>query len=372
MSELLTRTALYDEHLACGARMVDFAGWEMPVQYNDGIIAEHVHTRTKASIFDICHMGEFRVIGQSAAEELDAIFARPVKDQKPGTCRYNFLLNEAGGVIDDLIVYRISDCEFYIVVNASTRPADFKKISSMLSKYCTIADESDQTAKIDLQGPLAAKALSLLEPKLDGYPSYYSWIKCKIMEVPCLLSRTGYTGELGFELYFDASSAREIWRALLAIEFVKPAGLGARDTLRLEMGYPLYGHELDENTTPIEAGFAKILRLELKRKFSGSEKLSERSQAKWLVGIELDGRRAARIGAEVFDGNRKVGQICSGAFAPSLTKAVALAYVNNETLSKPGTELEMRAEKMSVKGKVVPLPFYKLGTARALIFLEEL
>lgn len=360
----LKMTPLNGIHAGLGARMVPFAGWNMPVQYPEGILAEHRHTRTHASIFDIFHMGEFRVRGEGAAAWLDSILARAVADQKPGTCRYNFLLTDRGTVIDDLIVYRIGESEFFIVVNAGTKDGDAERFRGLLPKGITFADESSATAKIDLQGPESADVLAALGLKKETLPLYYKWMNAEIAGVPCLLSRTGYTGELGFELYFDTAKSEKIWNLLLGQKNVKPAGLGARDTLRLEMGYPLYGHELNLDTTPVEAGFGKILKLDEKRNFVGSETLRNSHPAKRLVGIILEGRRAAREGTEVLIDGRPAGKVSSGTFAPSLDRAVAMAYVSTEFQTPQGKDVELVTGKTNINGKISEPPFYMNGTAR--------
>ncbi|HBC88985.1 MAG TPA: glycine cleavage system aminomethyltransferase GcvT [Lentisphaeria bacterium] len=368
----LKATPLYDRHLALGAKMVPFAGWLMPVQYAEGIIAEHKHTRTLASIFDIFHMGEFRVKGEGSAIALDKILARAVADQKSGTCRYNFLLNDKGTVIDDLIVYRIAENEFFIVVNAGTRDTDAARFRELLPKGISFTDESDSTAKIDLQGPESADVLVALGLKKESLPLYYRWMNTAISGIPCLLSRTGYTGELGFEIYFPADKSEFMWNLLLAQKNVKPAGLGARDTLRLEMGYPLYGHELNLNTTPVEAGFSEIIRLGDNRDFIGSDVLRNSQLKKRLVGIELDGRRAAREGTNVLIDGNPVGTVSSGAFSPSLEKSVAMAFISEEFKISDGMGLELATEKFKVSGKIASLPFYKSGTARINIIQDKL
>lgn len=366
MSELenLKITPLNNRHIQLGAKMVPFAGWNMPVQYGDGIIAEHNHTRTHVAIFDIFHMGEFRIKGVSSAIALDRILARPLADQKPGTCRYSFLLTEKGTVIDDLIVYRIDDNEFFIVVNAGTRDTDAARFRELLPKDVSFSDESDATAKIDLQGPESADVLVSLGLNRENLPAYYRWISTQISGIPCLLSRTGYTGELGFEIYFPANKSETMWNILLEQKNVKPVGLGARDTLRLEMGYPLYGHELNLETTPVEAGFAPILKLGEKRDFVGSEILRTSQPKKRLVGIELDGRRTAREGTPVFISGKEAGKVSSGTFSPSLGKAIALAYINGASEIISGTEVELVSERFRVTGKTTGIPFYKNGTAR--------
>ncbi len=364
INENLKITPLNGRHIALDARMVPFAGWNMPVQYPEGILAEHRHTRTHVSIFDIFHMGEFRVKGPGAAQELDRILARAVANQKPGTCRYNFLLTEKGTVIDDLIVYRISESEFYIVVNAGTRDGDAARLKELLPKSISFADESDATAKIDLQGPESADMLVGLGLERENLPLYYKWTNTEIAGIPCLLSRTGYTGELGFELYFDTGKSEKMWNLLLEQKNVKPAGLGARDTLRLEMGYPLYGHELNLETTPVEAGFGQLLKLEEKRNFIGAEILRNSQPAKKLVGIVLEGRRAAREGTEVLIDGQHAGKVSSGTFAPSLEKAVSMAYISTEFQFQLGKDVELVTGRTNINGKISEIPFYKGGTAR--------
>jgi aminomethyltransferase len=362
--ENLKITPLNSRHIDLGAKMVPFAGWNMPVQYKEGIITEHKHTRSHVSIFDIFHMGEFRIKGEKSAIALDRILARPVADQKPGTCRYSFLLTEKGTVIDDLIVYRIDENEFFIVVNAGTRDADAAQFRELLPKDVSFADESDATAKIDLQGPESADVLVLLGLNKEILPSYYRWIKSQICGIPCLVSRTGYTGELGFEIYFSADKSEIMWNILLEQKNVKSAGLGARDTLRLEMGYPLYGHELNLETTPVEAGFAQLLKLGEKRDFMGAENLRNSQPGKRLVGIELDGRRVAREGTPVFISGRESGKVSSGTFSPSLGKAIALAYINGGSEISTGIEVELVTDRFRISGKTATVPFYKDGTAK--------
>ncbi len=357
------RTVLYDKHLALGARFVPFSGWEMPVNYSDGIIAEHLQTRKNAALFDICHMGEFRVSGPQAERALDRIVARTVRKQQPGTCRYNFLLDENGGVKDDIIVYRMGPEEFFIVVNAGTKDGDADWIRGKLDGAAEFADESDFTAKLDLQGPESGAVLESLGFKSSSLPGYYKFIFAEIAGAKCLLSRTGYTGELGYEIYIHADHAGKVWDALLADGRVKPAGLGARDTLRLEMAYPLYGHELNTATTPIEAGFGRMLDLSEDRVFIGGEALRNSRPRKKLVGIELDGKRAAREGSEIMSEGAKIGEISSGSYAPSLGRAVALGYVPADFPSGNGP-VEVFFKKIAFKGCFSELPFYKNGTAR--------
>jgi len=366
MDEKLLETPLAVEHRALGARMVPFAGWLMPVQYADGILAEHHHCRQHAALFDICHMGEFRVKGVQAAADLDRILARPVADQSVGSCRYNFSLNERGGVRDDLIVYRLAADEFYLVVNAGPCASDAAWIGGHLSALTVFVDESAATAKLDLQGPEAAAVLGRLG-LAASLPRYYHFQQTTIAGMPVLLSRTGYTGELGFELYFAAKAAVKVWRLLLADPAVKPAGLGARDTLRLEMGYPLYGHEMDETTTPIEAGFGAMLKLGQPREFIGSAVLRDPNAGqprRRLIGMALESKRAARAGAPIYYGDEVVGAVSSGAVAPSLDRAVAMGYVRADLDLPAGAALELDNGRVRLTAKVAALPFYGAGSAR--------
>jgi len=313
-------------------------------------------------------MGEFRVTGKNAAAALDVVFARPVADQKPGVCRYNFLLDESGNVMDDLIVYRISDTEFFIVVNAGCRESDAALIRSQLPETIVFADESDATAKLDLQGPESAKVLAGLGLDAGSLPAYYHFRSVSIAGIDCLLSRTGYTGELGFELYLPSGRAVELWNRLLENEAVQPAGLGARDTLRLEMGYALYGHELNDRLTPLEAGYGPMLKLDAhpERVFHGSEALRRHRVVRNLVGIRLEGRRAARAGCEILDnGNRVIGQVTSGAFGPSLGCAVAMGYLESGARPADG-KVQLKTDRAMLEGELCSLPFYREGTAKAM------
>jgi aminomethyltransferase len=363
----IRNTPLLECHQAAGARMVPFSGWNMPVQYKDGILAEHKHTREKVGLFDICHMGEFRVTGPGALEALDSIFARPVFNQRVGLCRYNFLLNKDGKVMDDLIVYRLAEDDFFIVVNAGTRAGDSEMIQSQLPEDVVFEDVSELTAKLDLQGPLAAEVLAQAGLKADELPAYFNWGEVLINDIPVLISRTGYTGELGFELYFDVDDAVEMWDYLLSFDVVKPIGLGARDTLRLEVGYALYGHELTEEYTPLDAGYGPMLKLKdfPERKFTGREALESGEPKYKLVAITLEGRRAARAGADIFNMEEvKIGTVTSGAFGPSIEVAVAMGYINSDSPQDIGDEVLLSAGRATIKGVITELPFYKDGTVR--------
>ena len=349
------------KHIELSAKMGPFGGWNMPVQYPEGIIKEHEHTRSHASIFDCSHMGQFRLRGNDVARDLDRLFPRLVSNQKIDSCRYNFLLTETGTVCDDLIVYRIAEHEFYMVVNGGTISSDAEYIKEHLSVSTEFIDESESTVKFDIQGPETQRIL-VQNKLLDDYKlKYFRFFSKKIQGIPCLISRTGYTGELGFEIYSDVNYADELWDTLINCSSIRPAGLGARDTLRLEMGYPLYGHELNRDVTPHEAGFGKIL--DMDHEFIAKAAL-EREPSKRLVGIRFRGRRAVREGAPVYDSNhREIGKITSGSYSPSLRCAIAMAYLHNGVASQD-TQVFGKINNRFISGVIESLPFYKNGTAR--------
>ena len=351
-------TPLHARHKEQNARMVAFAGWDMPVQYV-GIIAEHKHTRSKASIFDICHMGEFLLEGKAARQSLEKITTHNLKSLTPGRCAYGFLLNPEGGVLDDLIVYCLREDQYMLVVNGACTDSDFAWIRARLPKEVSFKDISEQTAKIDLQGP---KAYLVLENVL-GHDfrslKYFNFTHTEFQGGPLLVSRTGYTGELGYEFYVDADRASALWDKLLSDERVLPAGLGARDTLRLEMGYPLYGQDLDTRHTPVEAGYQALLTSEAD--YVGKDnalRVRER-----LVGLEISGRQSARHHNKMFlPSGREVGVVTSGSFAPSLGHAIALAFVAADVAEEENFLIDTGRTKLSaVRANT---PFYKQGTAR--------
>ena len=252
------KTPLWDWHIAHGAKMAPFAGWDMPIQYK-GIVAEHTHTRGKVSVFDICHMAEFVIKGPGAGEALAKAVTINIATLKPQHCRYGFMLNESGGVIDDLIVYHIEADHYMLVVNAACREDDFAAVKAHISGGITLTDESDRLGKIDIQGPKTVEVLERILPGPWRQMPYFTLTRTEFAGVPLLASRTGYTGELGFELYVPMEKTLALWEACLADNDVEPAGLGARDTLRLEAGLPLYGQDLDTSHTPAEAGYDAML-----------------------------------------------------------------------------------------------------------------
>lgn len=356
MSELRT-TPLTAWHAAHGAKMAPFAGWEMPIQY-EGILAEHLHTREHAGLFDICHMGEFLISGQGAGAALAGAVSHNLATLKAGRCRYGFLLNEQGNVLDDCIVYRFGDDDFMIVVNAACAADDFATLRARLPESVSLRDVSDETAKIDLQGPDSLDVLEALTGENFHSLPYFGFVKTTWDGAPLMVSRTGYTGELGFELYLPPAKALPFWEALLRDSRVKPAGLGARDTLRLEAGLPLYGHELDEHHNPAEAGMGRMMTSEAG--YVGKAGASEIRQC--LLGLELEGRRAARNGDTVLLDGKEAGVVTSGSFAPSLGKVIAFAWVNRDAAG--ATDFTIRTARAELRAVKAEMPFYKDGTAR--------
>ena len=354
--EGLERTPLYDEHKALGARLVDFAGYEMPVQY-EGIKAEHEAVRNHAGLFDVSHMGEAVFRGPEAEAAVQRLVTRDVGRLDSGQAGYCAVCYEDGGTVDDVIVYRRED-DFLIVINASNREKDvehFRKNTEDLD--VEVADESDDWALLALQGPKAAELLQdLTSTELSGLKPF-RFARGEVEGVPALISRTGYTGEDGFEIYLRPDGAPRVWRRLIEAG-AAPAGLGARDTLRLEAGLCLYGNELDAETTPLEAGIGFAVHLDKETRFIGQRALLLEDTGglrKKLVGFEMEGRGIARHGHHVTSGAEIVGEVTSGTKSPTLDRAIGLALVD------PGVDdwFEIVIRDNPVPAKAVPLPFYK-------------
>lgn len=356
MSDLL-KTPLYEWHVANNAKMAPFGGWNMPIQYK-GIVAEHMHTREKAGIFDICHMGEFILKGPGAKEALAKAVCINLETLKPQRCRYGFLLNEHGGILDDLVVYRIDTDTYMIVVNAACRANDFATIKSRLPAGLPFTDVSDETGKLDLQGPTSLAVLERVLPGPWRDLPYFGLVQSEFEGAPLLIGRAGYTGELGFELYVAADKTPALWEKLLADPDVMPVGLGARDTLRLEAGLPLYGQDIDENHTPAEAGYGGMLTSPAD--YVGKTRAADVREK--LIALAIPCRRSARHhDAVVFEGN-EVGTVTSGSFAPSLGQAIALAYVSKEYAD--AENYSVMASKTELPAVKVDRPFYTEGTVK--------
>lgn len=363
MSDIF-ETPLSQWHRDHGAKMAPFAGWDMPIQY-EGIIVEHEQTRKSAALFDICHMGEFLVRGEGAAAALSRAVTHNLETLKPGKCRYGFLLNAAGNTLDDLIVYRFGEDSFMLVVNGACVSTDFAALRERLPASVELVDVSNETGKIDLQGPLSLDVLeAALGENFHDLP-YFSFRETTFGGEKLMVSRTGYTGELGYELYLPWGKVLPMWETLLADQGkgrVKPAGLGARDTLRLESGLPLYGHELDTNHNPCEAGMGKMLNSTAE--YVGKAGAQEVRQV--LFGLRIEGRRAARAGdVLMLPSGEEVGVVTSGSFAPTLGCVVAFAWA--DAAHADVKEFQVRAARAALPAVVVEMPFYREGTARKVL-----
>lgn len=376
----MQRTALHEEHLALGARMVDFAGWEMPVQYA-GVIEEHRAVRTAAGLFDLGHMGEIRVSGPDAGAALDYALISTPSALVIGRAQYSMIVNEAGGILDDLVVYRIGDADWLVVANASNRTIVAAALRERASGSVTVMDESDNTSMIAIQGVTSAEVLGSLiaEEERTGFHALrnYSAVSLRLAiagsTVTTLIARTGYTGEVGYELYVENANAVALWRALLAAgssispgTSLQPIGLGARDTLRLEAGMPLYGNELREELTPFDVGLGRVVKLDKPNGFVGNEALLARSTrderfGRALVGLRVTGRGIARHGYEVRrPGGATIGLITSGTHSPSLGYPIALADLDAGAAPfTPGEALEVLIRGEGVAAEVAGVPFIR-------------
>jgi aminomethyltransferase len=375
-SEELKRTPLYQAHIDLGGKMVDFGGWNMPVQYTAGVIEEHMRTRTQAGLFDVSHMGEIWVEGEDAIPFVNRITTNDVTQLVDGQAQYSALTNEKGGVVDDLLVYRFDQGKLLLVVNASTTDKDWDWITSRASgpgaatgkPNITLTNASADYCQIAVQGPLATVILEkLTDTDLSGI-KYYHFTVGMVDGVDAIISRTGYTGEDGFEVYAAADKARQLWDRLLDAGYygsdtgILPAGLAARNTLRLESGMSLYGHELSDDITPIEANLGWITKLQ-KGDFTGSDILREQKEkgiTRRLVGFEMTDRGIARDDFDVYIDDKKVGYVTSGSPAPFLKKNIGLAFVPVE-FANVGQEITIDVRGKKLAGIIVPTPFYKRG-----------
>jgi aminomethyltransferase len=352
------RTPLYDWHAAHGGRMVDFAGWDMPVQYTS-IIEEHTAVRTAAGLFDISHMGRLSFGGPAALDLIQHVYTNDAASLKDGQVRYGLVCNTQGGIRDDVLVYRWP-YGFTMVVNASNRD----KIVAWLEAHrggrdVQVTDQTLQTCMVAMQGPEAMKRCRGLTDADAEALSYYHATPSRYKDRPCVVSRTGYTGEDGLEVMAGAAVAVELWEDLVA-RGCKPCGLGARDTLRLEAAMPLYGHELTEEIDPFQARLAWAVKMD-KGDFIGRDALARRRKDRALrqrVGLELTGKRAGREGAAVLQGGKEVGRVTSGTFSPTLGKVIAMAYVD-PPLAKPDLICAVDIRGQAADARVVPLPFYR-------------
>jgi aminomethyltransferase len=361
----LKRTPLFERHRALGARLVEFGGWEMPVQYS-GILEEHKAVRQRAGLFDVSHMGEFRVEGPGALDFLQGLVPNDVSRLAENQALYSQICLENGGTLDDLIIYSRGAERYMVVVNAGTMEKDWAWFSQHSNGHADVSltNVSDATGLIALQGPAAQRILQPLTATPLESILYYHCLPGTVSSIECLISRTGYTGEDGFELYCTAEHTGELWDTLLAAgqpEGLLPCGLGARDTLRLEAGYCLYGHELTESITPLEAGLGWTVKLNKGADFIGKQALEDEKRdglRQKLVGLVPRERGIPRAGYGIFANGERVGEVTSGTQAPTLGHPVALGYVP-PIHAAPGTTVEIDIRGKLVPAEIVALPFYK-------------
>jgi len=359
----MNNTALTDKHISLGAKMVPFAGYNMPVQY-EGINAEHATVRKAVGVFDVSHMGEFILKGENALDLIQRVISNDASKLYDGKVQYAYLPNEDGGIVDDLLIYRIDEKTYMLVVNASNIEKDWNWISKFNTNGVEMHNISDKTSLLAVQGPKAAEALqSLTEIDLASM-EYYTFTKGVFAGVEnVVVSATGYTGAGGFEIYCDNEHAEKIWDAVFeagAAFNIKPIGLGARDTLRLEMGFCLYGNDIDDTTSPIEAGLGWVTKFT--KTFTNSEALlaqKETGVKRRLIGFEMIERGIPRHDYEIVDeAGNVIGKVTSGTQSPSLQKAIGMGYVAKEN-AKEGSDIYISIRNNNIKAKVVKFPFYK-------------
>lgn len=365
-TEQLQRTALYNVHVALGAKMVPFAGFEMPVYYK-GIVAEHTAVRERVGIFDVSHMGEVTVKGPRALDFVQKITVNDASTLADGQAQYSAMCLESGGIIDDLLVYRKGENDYLLVINASNIAKDFAWMEQNAFDGVELENVSDAYTLLAVQGPRSVDTLrKLTSVDLEAIP-YYHFVEGELAGVPMIISRTGYTGELGFELYMpsDPGTSEQVWKSVMeaGAEFgIEPTGLGARDTLRLEMGYCLYGNDIDESTNPIEAGLGWITKVN-KGEFNGRDvivKVKEEKPKRKLVAFEMNERAIPRQHYPIVVNGAAVGEVMSGTSSPTLGKGIGMGYVPTEHAAV-GTVIEISIRDKGVPATIVKLPFVKKG-----------
>jgi len=371
VTETLKRTSLFETHKAAGARIVPFAGWEMPVQY-EGVIPEHKAVRSAAGLFDVSHMGEFIVEGAGATAFLDGLLTNDVTKVVDGQAQYNVMLYDNATIVDDLIVYKRGAEKWLVIVNAGNIDKDFAWMKARVPAGVTLRNDSDAWALLALQGPKAAEILqSLTKTELAPIKTYH-FAEGEVAGMKAILARTGYTGEDGFELAVAANEAPALWRALMeagASKGLKPVGLGARDTLRLEMKYALYGNDIDDTTNPLEAGLGWVVKLGKAATFVGKtalEAIKAKGLTRKLVGFDMTERGIARHGYKILDPKTKaeIGIVTSGTQSPSLDRPIAVGYVNS-AYAAVGSEIAVEIRGEPRLAKVVETPFYNRPPSQA-------
>lgn len=356
------KTTLYDTHVKYGGKMVPFAGYLLPVQYGQGVIAEHMAVRTGCGLFDVSHMGEIRCSGEDALNNLNHLLTNDFANMYDGQARYSPMCNESGGVVDDLIVYKVRDHHYFIVVNASNKDKDFAWMKAHQSGDAVFEDISGGIGQIALQGPLAQTILKKVTDEGALPDRYYSAVfEAVVAKIPCMISKTGYTGEDGYELYMAAADAPALWEALMDAgreDGLIPCGLGARDTLRLEAAMPLYGHEMDDDISPLEAGLGFAVKMG-KDDFIGKKGIEARGPlTRKRVGLKVTGRGIIREHEKIYDGEVEAGHSTSGTHGPYLGYPVAMALLDIR-FAQPGTMVEAEVRGRRIAAEVIALPFYK-------------
>ena len=355
-------TPLYDCHVAAGGKIVPFGGYLLPVQYETGVIKEHMAVRTACGLFDVSHMGELMLTGPDALQNVQMFTTNDCSGMYDGQVRYSPMCNEQGGVVDDILVYRVHETAYLLVVNASNQDKDAKWISSRLSGDVQFEDLSDSIAQLALQGPASPGILAKLTAEEQIPKKYYSFVKeADVQGIRCLISRTGYTGEMGYELYCAAADGPKLWNMLLEAgkeEGLIPCGLGARDTLRLEASMPLYGHEMDDTVSPLETDLGFFVKLE-KEAFIGKDALvSAGEPTRCRVGLKVTGRGIVREQCPVYVDGKQIGMTTSGTHCPFIGMPVAMALLD-KAYSAVGQQLEVEVRGRKIAAEIVPLPFYK-------------
>lgn len=341
--------------------MTEFGGWEMPLQFSQGILAEYQETRKGVTVFDTSHMGEFLVTGDVIASGLDRIVTQPLKNLATGSCHYGFMLNEQGGVIDDLIVYRLAADQWMIVVNAATLESDEQQFRRQLTSKAKFTNLSSQLGKLDVQGPQSRQVLAKFINGIERL-AYYTFDTFDVLGAQVIVSRTGYTGELGYEIYYPWEKLTGLWQQLLQLQ-VKPAGLGARDVLRMEMGYSLYGHELSENISPLESGLNKFI--DWNKDFIGKAALLRQRTSglqRKVVSLISNTRRSPRTGLGILSSDKKkIGIVTSGTFSPSLQRGIGMGLVSPD-FSEPGRQIVIDDAREPFSALIAKRPLYISGT----------
>lgn len=365
-SAALKRTPFYAIHVAAGAKMVSFAGFEMPIQYPSGITAEHNAVRKACGVFDVSHMGEFIIKGPQAIDFVTYVTSNDVAALQDGQVHYSGILTEQGTFVDDCLVYRYAADHLMMVVNGSNKDKDLAHIEQYKGKFdCTLVDVSDDIGLLAVQGPQAQEILQALTPKALDEIKYYWFTETTVAGIPMTLSRTGYTGEDGFELYHDAKDSEKLWAALMATGRITPTGLGCRDSLRLEMGMALYGNDIDDTITPLEAGLGWLVKMK-KGDFVGRAALEAQKAAgitRKLVGFTFEEKAIPRHGYPVFVNGEASGIVMSGIMSPSVGCGLGTAYVPTAH-AKDGNTIEVEIRGKRVVGTITGFPFWKHGTVK--------